>query len=115
MPPLESVSSEGKQWMKKKLNACTMVEWDRFVEKDHPSDPDASVIDVYGWIPRDDDYMDFLAISFSPAEYYLSYVTSSEKHSAKITEQLTGEPAENHHNECHRAEHHFDLDNAISL
>jgi len=92
-----------------------MVEWDRFVEKDHPSDPNASVIDVYGWIPRDDSYMDFLAISFSPTDYYLFYVTSSEEYSAKITEQLTGEPAENHHNECHRAERHFDLEYAISL
>lgn len=74
------------------------VVWDRF------AGTDANLV-VYGWIERDDDRSDLIAILFYEEATSLGWFTTSALHSADFAARLGYAPEE--HSECERVEEHF--------
>jgi len=107
------IPETAKEWVEGKLLKCTFVKWDRFLLAEDPKQ-DELVINVYGWIDRDDDYKDFVTVDFWTARETVGFTTSSEEYTEQLHRLLVGEDLDNH-NECRRVEDTFDVPNAVTL
>jgi hypothetical protein len=104
-----------QEWIEERIERCGFVEWDRFTRGEDPDDDkDGLVITVYGWIERpDDEYKDFVVAEFWTARDIVGFTTSSAQYSRRLHELLTGATPDEHE-ECHRVEHTFEIENAIT-
>jgi hypothetical protein len=93
------------------LRQLDFVEWDRFVEG--VWEEGLKYVSVYGWIDREDEYKDFVEVTFWD-DGGRWFTTSSDEYTYRIHEILFDEPPEEH-NACKRVEDHFDLRNQIEL
>lgn len=95
------------------LAKLDFVSWDRFTIG---TDPDrGTAINVYGWIDREDEYKDFVVVTFyvDTDNGLISYVTSSARWTDEIARRLFGTSCG--HNECRRVEEYFGIENVVSL
>lgn len=105
---------ENDHWIEAKLELLDFVEWDRFTEYDHPER--GRVVDVYGWIGREDEYKDFLTVTFDPdVQQIHTFTTSSDEYTEEITRLLYGEVNPDTHVPCKRVEDRYDVDNCVKL
>jgi len=93
------------------LQQLDFVEWDRYTggkwSEEH------NYISIYGWIPRNDGYKDFVEIiRWDDGGIY--FTTSSARYTEQIHQILFDEPVENH-NECKRVENAIDIPNVVEL
>jgi hypothetical protein len=102
---------ENRDWIRELLTRLDFVTWDRFTVGEIN---DYQVLDVYGWIDRDDEYKDFVWSRFWPENENLEYTTSSDKYSKEIERIWFGDESEGH-NQCRRVENTFDVPNAVEL
>ena len=99
------------------LSRLDFVQWDRFTE----SLEDDQSVQVYGWIKREDQYKDFILLTFYTDDHPLysgfAFTTSSAKRTHQISAILNGTDSESErHNDCIRVEGEFlHLANAIRL
>ena len=111
----ETLSSEDRRWIERKMRSVRFVEWDRFTLEEDPNNSGEYIVDVYGWIDREeDDYKDFVHLTVWTVDQTLSFTTSSYQYSLELNEQLIGAPPEDH-NSCRRVENGFNVSNAIEL
>lgn len=100
------------EWIADRLEAVPVVEWDRFtVGKIN----EKQVVNIYGWIDREDEYKDFVWTRFWPDVKQLEFMTSSEEFSDYLHVEWFGEESLDDHNPCRRVEHAFDVENAVEL
>lgn len=93
-----------KDWIEKTLEKLPFVRWDRYIE-----DKDDNLIEMYGWIDREDDYKDFVLLEFNLNKKEVYFVaTSSDKYSEQIAEILNSS-----HSDCIRVEDNFYVFNSI--
>lgn len=91
--------------IKKHLLKLPFVQWDRYAEVD-------SIQAYYGWIDRDDQYKDFVALFFENCTVW--YLSSSAKYTHQIGISLG--MSDDSHADCKRIEHLFpDIKNVIKL
>ena len=102
----------GHDWISGLLADLSFVEWDRYTEG---VDNDQKRYDVYGWIERDDEYKDFVVLTFWLSNRHVGFITSSSKHSERIHNTIWGDGSVEHHNGCKRVEHATDIDNVVEL
>jgi len=106
----ENVKNE--TWVAELLERLPYVEWDRFtVAKIN----DSQVVDVYGWIDRDDEYKDFIWSRFWTETESVEYTTSSDEYSEQIQIDWFGKDSLDNHVACNRVENYFDIPNAVEL
>jgi len=105
-----TVDIKNRRWVEKKLRSLRMVEWDRYTVGDWEGH---QAVNVYGWIDRDDEYKDFVLVILWPEGEGIYSLTSSAEHSEYISETLHGEAGG--HNDCHRVEDTFNVENAIQI
>lgn len=102
------IEKRNKEWVEKVLSALEFVNWDRFFEISFASH---RIINVFGWIDREDDYKDFVDIEFNIMRQEVTFLsTSSEEHSKKIADILGSM-----HIPCQRVEDNFDVKNVTKL
>nr|WP_305794632.1 hypothetical protein [Halomarina rubra] len=100
-----------RRWMEKQLRKVRFVEWDRFtVGQWH----DEQSVSVYGWIDREDEYKDFVLVIFWPESEEFYFTTSSADRTEDIYRALVGDDM-TEHNECHRVEDNFNVENSVTL
>ena len=97
-------------WIATQLVKVDFVKWDRYTVGERG---DRTIVDVYGWIDRDDDYKDFVWTRFWPANEVFEYTTSSDTYSEQLAEIWFGESSD--HDPCNRVENTFDIPNAVTL
>ena len=97
-------------WIAKQLVKTEFVTWDRFVVDERQGN---RMVDVYGWIDRQDEYKDFVWVRFWPQNEVFEYTTSSDKHSKRLGVIWFGES--NEHSSCQRVEDTFDIPNCVEL
>jgi hypothetical protein len=97
-------------WIGKQLVKTEFVTWDRFIVSERQGH---TLVDVYGWIDRDDDYKDFVWVRFWPDNETFEYTTSSDEYSKRLGEIWFGES--NEHSPCQRVEDTFDIPNRVEL
>ena len=104
------IKEANKGWIEKVLNTIPFVKWDRCIEV-YNQNQNYNVINIFGWIDREDSYKDFVDLEFDLNEgkvYFIS--TSSKKYSKKIAEIIGSR-----HFPCCRVEDIFKIENSISL
>lgn len=87
------------------LERLDFVMWDRYV---NPTDGEYH---FYGWIKREDNYKDFVVLSYLDGRWW--YITSSEQYTHIIAEIVDGSLDE--HSPCIRVEANFRIKNKIEL
>lgn len=96
-----------EQWyVESVLKSLEYVEWDRYVKH-------GLGIMCYGWIDREDEYMDFVVVDIDYMnEKIRGYVTSSKRFDEQIRNDLQ---YDGDMGDCIRIEDSFDLENMIEL
>lgn len=91
------------------LNRFPEIRWDRLVE-----DTTEQLVEVYGWIDRDDGRSDFVVFRITH-DLCVGFTTSSAHHSSSIADRLYGH--HDTHEDCQRVEEYFDgqVTNAVHL
>ncbi len=105
-----------RDWISDTLEAADIVKWDRFVGPMERAGEE--VIDVYGWIDRDDDHEDFVWVRFYLDSVWSEYTTSSPEYTDYLAKTMHGadeEDLDENHRSCRRVEEAFDVENAIEL
>lgn len=109
----DTMPVKNREWVAGRLEKVPVVEWDRFTVGQIN---DNQVLDVYGWIERDDDaYKDFVWTRLWTELKELEFTTSSDRYSEYLHVEWFVEDSLDEHNECRRVEHAFDVENAIEL
>lgn len=80
------------------LNKFPEVKWDRMTV-------DEVILQVYGWLSRDDGRYDFVLLRFDLFNETVSLVTSSAQHSKEFGQRLG--QREDSHKPCERVKDHF--------
>ena len=107
---MTSLPPEAVEWIATQLEKVGFVTWDRFTVTERQG---YTLVDVYGWIDRDDAYKDFVWTRFYPGNKTFEYTTSSDEHSERLGEIWFGES--NDHEPCRRVEDTFDIPNRVEL
>ena len=105
---------QNTEWIESRLDALGMVRWDRFTVE--PNTEVGQIINVYGWIDRDEDnYKDFVLVRFMPetSDNYMWYVTSSAEYTETISNILFGDDVD--HVDCQRVEDSFDVEDTTAI
>ena len=97
-------------WIATQLEKVKFVTWDRFTVSERQSH---TLVDVYGWIDREDQYKDFVWTRFYPDNRTFEYTTSSEERSQQLGKIWFEESAD--HESCQRVEDTFDIPNRVEL
>lgn len=103
-PPIKN-----REAIAEKLAAVPIVTWDRFIIQHRDG---KQVVDVYGWIDREDEYKDFVWVRFHE-DGAMEYTTSSEEYTEYLTAKWFGKSET--HAECRRVEDTFDIPNVVEL
>lgn len=91
----------------KMLARLSFVKWDRFTNTDKETN-------IFGWIEREEDnYKDFVVLSYFKLSNDWWYQTSSSFYSEKIHKIVFG--TVKGHNNCERVENWFDIPNMVRL
>lgn len=97
-----------KNWIENTLKKLPFVSWDRYIED---KDKKNNLIEVYGWIERDNNYKDFVLLEFDLNKKQVYFIaTSSDRYSKEIAEILNSP-----HPGCIRVEDNFDVLNSIKI
>jgi len=105
-----------REWISNTLEAADIVKWDRFVGPMERAGEE--VIDVYGWIEREDSHEDFVWIRFYLDSVWPEYQTSSAKYTDYLAKTIHGadeDDIDDNHLSCRRVKDAFDVHNAIEL
>ena len=104
-----------KEYIEGFLKKFDFVQWDRFTQdpyQDRATRRRYVLFNFYGWIDREDQYKDFVAISVRWPDKSVQYlITSSKKYSPILTEMCGFKG----HIDCQRVEDRFEIPNSIKL
>jgi len=98
-------------WIQEELEALDFVMWDRFVSGEWSEGVDYTT--VYGWIDREDEYKDFVVVTFWD-DGGRWFTTSSDKYTVDIHQHLFDESPDKH-NGCQRVENGANISNVLEL
>jgi len=105
---MEIIDQKNKEWIEKVLSDLYFVNWDRFFVNRYA---DTYVINIFGWIDREDSYKDFIDLEFDIHKQEVYFIaTSSAKYTQKIAKILGCG-----HLPCERIENNFKIKNSIIL
>ena len=102
------MDKKNKAWIEKTLQDIPFVIWDRYLDIVYKGN---RIINVFGWIDREDSYKDFVDLEFNLKTSQVFFIsTSSKKYSEEISKILGSS-----HVDCNRVEDGFKINNSISL
>lgn len=103
----EDLTKRQRYFVEKYLAELQFVTWDRWVRLD------STDIVVYGWIDREDEYKDYVEVTFDLNKLKIPrYSTSSDEYSEKICKILYDDAG---HTPCRRVENTFRIKNKVEL
>lgn len=113
---IKQIPLRKRNWISDILEAAEVVKWDRFIGP--MGRGGEKVIDVYGWIEREDNHEDFVWVRFYLNTVWFEYTTSSAEYSDYLAKTLHGadeDELEDNHISCQRVKNAFNVENAIVL
>lgn len=107
-----TITPEHRTWIAKHLIKTPFVTWDRYTLSTRNN---SRLIQIYGWIDRDDTHEDFVVVRFWPEQEWFEFTTSSDEYSKELHRIWFGGDEIDDHNPCRRVENTFDIENMIEL